>query len=121
MGVITMIIALRLFIMMISGFLGFYYGGQFRGASETPWLGTGLGLAAGFLIILIDLFFKKVMVKNILSLLLGIALGLVIHKLLMGLLVYTSVEEHFRNQFALISSVVFAQVKPVCLHKTLVH
>ena len=105
-----MIIALRLFIIAIGGLLGVYFGNQSSlvNSSSLPWLGLWLGLAAGFLIILIDLFFKKVTVKNILSLLLGIAIGLIIHRLLMGILSYTVVDVHFRNQFALISAVVFA-------------
>ena len=105
-----MIIALRLFILVIGGLLGVYFGSQVEWlrSSSMPWLGVGLGIAASLLIILIDLFFQKVTVKNILSLLLGIALGLIIHKLLMGLLLYTSVDTHFRDQFALISAVVFA-------------
>ncbi len=105
-----MIIALRLFILAIGALLGAYFGSQSAGIQATnfPWLGLFLGIAGGLLIILIDLFFKKVTVKNILSLLLGIALGLIIHQLLMGLLAYTGVETHFRNQFALVTAVIFA-------------
>ena len=104
-----MIIALRLFIILIGGLLGTYIGNQTAWVQTTgiPWLGTALGVAAGLLIILIDLFFKTVSVKNILSLLLGIALGLLIHKLLIGLLVYADVKASFANPFALISAVVF--------------
>lgn len=105
-----MIIALRLFIVAVGGFLGYYFGENMSWIQSLPhpWIGIGLGMALGFLVILIDLFFKKVTVKNILSLLLGIALGLLIHRLLMNLLVYANVEESFRNQFALITAVIFA-------------
>ncbi len=113
-----MIIALRFFILLIGAVLGYYFGDQSRAghfASQTPWLGIGLGTAAGLLVILIDLFFKKVTVKNILSVLLGIALGLLIHKLLISLLVYTAVDENFRNQFSLISAVIFAYLGAVTI------
>ena len=105
-----MIIALRLFILAVGGLLGYYLESQITQLhpAHTPWLGVGIGIAGGLLVILIDLFFKKVTVKNILSLLLGLALGLLIHRLLISLLAYTSVDEAFRNQFALISAVIFA-------------
>lgn len=105
-----MIIALRLFIVAIGSLLGYYFSGRvgWLNIGHAPWVGVAVGTGAGLLVILIDLFFKKVTVKNILSLLLGIALGLLIHRLLMSLLSYAGVEEGFRNQFALISAVIFA-------------
>lgn len=104
-----MVIALRLFIVVIGGLLGHYMGSHATGQfASNPWLGSALGIGAGLLVILIDLFFKKVTVRNILSLLLGIALGLLIHKLLMGLLSYADFGDDFKNQFAIISAVVFA-------------
>jgi len=105
-----MIIALRIFILIITGLLGSYVASQSQVGylAQMPWLGAAIGVGVGLLIILIDLFFKQVTVRNILSLLLGVALGLLIHKLLMNLLGYANVEEHFKNQFALFSAVVFA-------------
>ncbi|PIQ85120.1 MAG: PIN domain nuclease [Candidatus Omnitrophica bacterium CG11_big_fil_rev_8_21_14_0_20_45_26] len=104
-----MIIALRFFILLISGGLGFYWGDQMPWhMTYSPWMGIALGLAAGVLIILIDLFFKSVSVKNILSLLLGVALGLLIHRLLIQLLIYARVDQAFLDQFALLSAVIFA-------------
>ena len=112
-----MIIALRLFILLIGGVLGYYFGAQAGSAhvAHMPWLGVWIGVGGGLLVILIDLFFKKVTVKNILSLLLGIALGLLIHRLLLSLLVYTAVDDTFRNQFALISAVIFAYLGGVTI------
>lgn len=112
-----MIIALRLFILLISASLGYYFGSQSHlvPSGQIPWLGIGLGIGAGLLIILIDLFFKRVTVKNILSVLLGIALGLLIHKLLVSLLAYTSVESSFRDQFSLITAVIFAYLGAVTI------
>lgn len=105
-----MIIALRSFIVLIGGVLGFYFSEKLalQHSSYFPWVGVGIGIGCGLLVVLLDLFFKKVTVKNILSLLLGIALGLLIHKLLISLLVYTQVEESFRNQFAIITAVIFS-------------
>lgn len=112
-----MVIALRVFIVAIGGLLGFYMGSHATSGSLTayPWMGVTLGIAFSFLVILIDLFFKKVTVRNILSLLLGIALGLLIHRLLMELLAYTDFDNSFKNQFAIISAVVFAYLGAVTI------
>jgi uncharacterized protein YacL len=105
-----MIVVLRILIVILGGLLGTYIGGEFKEGylATAHWVGPVIGVGAGLLVILIDLFFKKVSVRNILSLLLGIALGLLIHKLLMNLLLYAKVEDVFRNQFALVSAVIFA-------------
>ncbi len=112
-----MVIALRLFILVIAGLLGHYMGSHAKTGylAAYPWMGLALGIASGFLVILIDLFFKKVTVRNILSLLLGIALGLLIHKLLMELIGYADFDENFKNQFAIISAVVFAYLGGVTI------
>ena len=112
-----MIIVLRFLILLIFGFLGFHFGSRidWMYPAQMPWIGTGVGILTGFLVILIDLFFKKVSVKNILSLLLGIALGLLIHRLLISLLVFTSVDEQFRNQFALLTAVIFGYLGGVTI------
>jgi len=112
-----MIIALRIFIIAIGGLLGYYMSSHAMTGILTSysWMGIALGIALSFLVILIDLFFKKVTVRNILSLLLGIALGLLIHKLLMGLLSYADFAENFENQFAIISAVVFSYLGAVTI------
>ncbi len=112
-----MVIALRFLILVICGFLGFYYGYESNLAisSHMPWLGVVIGLLVGCLVILIDLFFKKVSVKNILSVLLGFALGLLIHQLLVNLLAYTAVEQNFRDQFALITAVIFGYLGAITI------
>ena len=112
-----MVMALRFFILLIGGLLGFYMSRQAGGGywMHLPWFGPAIGVACGFLVVLLDLFFKKVTVRNILSLLLGIALGLLIHKLLMSLLVYAGIEEGFKNQFALVSAVVFAYLGAITI------
>ncbi len=74
-----MIILLRFLIVIVFTFIGYYFGLQFlAGAllSQYPWLGALIGALAGLLIILIDLYFKHLSVKNILSVLIGTALGL---------------------------------------------
>ncbi len=112
-----MVIALRLFIVLLSGLVGMHVSREVAWAhfATRPWQGAVVGVGCGLLVILIDLFFKRVTVRNVLSLLLGVALGLLIHKLLINLLFYAEVEDSFRNQFALISAIVFAYLGGVTI------
>jgi len=110
---IPMIILLR--VLMIIGFtlIGHYVGVHyFSGGllTQFPWLGLVFGALAGFVVILLDLYFKRLSVRNILSVLIGVTLGLWTHSLLMQV-VYnyaTGIPREQLGQIGVISAAIFA-------------
>ena len=52
---------------------------QYLHLPQAPWIGAAVGLSLGTLVISLDIFFKQYTVRNILSVLIGVALGLLIH------------------------------------------
>ena len=69
-----MIILLRCLIIIGFTLIGHYAGTHyFSGGllTQFPWLGLILGALTSFVVILIDLYFKRLSVRNILSVLLG--------------------------------------------------
>ena len=107
-----MIVLLRFLIVIIFSYIGYYFGFQFLTAgllSQYPWLGAGIGALCGLLVVLIDLYFKRLSVRNILSVLIGTALGLWIHSLIMGIIThYAGIPAAQLSQVGIISAVVFA-------------
>lgn len=106
-----MIILLRFLVVIVFTFIGYYFGLQFlAGAllSQYPWLGALIGALAGLLFVLIDLYFKRLSVKNILSVLMGAALGLWIHFLVMDVILrYSGIPAAQLSHIGIISAVVF--------------
>lgn len=107
-----MIILLRFLIVIVFTFIGYYFGFQFLAGSllsQYPWLGALIGTLVGLLVVLIDLYFKRLSVKNILSVLIGTALGLWIHFLVMDVIArYSAIPPAQLSQIGIISAVVFA-------------
>ncbi len=106
-----MIIAIRF--IFILGCALFSYISQFPWIANLPvrhteWISAGLGAMFGILIVSIDVFFKKFTVRNILSVLVGLALGLLTHRLFMTVVVYVHfTPEVFRN-FGILSAIIFS-------------
>lgn len=87
-----MVIFLRVLVLIVSGTIGYFYEPFFKVALP-PIIGgpverTLIGVCFGVAVILIDLYFKRVSVKSILSVFLGGLLGLSASRLLMGVLAY---------------------------------
>lgn len=72
------------------------------------WLGAGIGVLAGVLVLSLDIFFKQYTVKNILSVLIGLALGLAIHKLFMIVVGYANFPQESIHQFGVATAIVFS-------------
>lgn len=72
------------------------------------WLGAGVGLLAGTLVLSLDIFFKQYTVRNILSVLIGLALGLGTHKLFMLVVAYAGFPQETTQQFAVATAIIFA-------------
>ena len=73
----------------------------------TPMFGALIGFLAGILVISIDIFFKRFTVRNILSILIGIALGLLVHRLFMVVMNYANLGPDLVRQLGLASALVF--------------
>ena len=113
-----MVLVLRILFVMLFVVLG--YLSQFRWLfpfplPQGPWIGASIGLFLGFLVLLIDAFFKRFTVRNILSILLGIGLGLLVHRLFMGVAGYAAIPEEIRHQLGIISAVMFSYLGAVTL------
>lgn len=80
-----------------------------------PVIGAGMGLCFAVLVLVIDAFFKKFSVRNILSILLGIALGLLVHRLFMGVAFYAGLSEVVHHQIGVISAVMFSYLGAVTI------
>src|SRR3989338_6625457 len=86
---IPMIVLLRILIIIGFTFIGYFLGlHYFSGAwiNQFPWLGAVVGALGAFVVVLLDLYFKRLSVRNILSVLLGATIGLWTHSLLMQLI-----------------------------------
>ncbi|MBI3999616.1 MAG: TRAM domain-containing protein [Candidatus Omnitrophica bacterium] len=111
---------LRVLIFVAFTYMGHYLGiNYFAGGllSQFPWLGAFFGALAAFVIILLDLYFKNISVKNILSVLIGTTLGLWTHSLIMQV-VYnyaTGLPREQLAQIGIISSVVFAYLGAITI------
>lgn len=108
---VAMIMLFRVLIVfvfaLICHYLGLHY---FSGVwlNQFPWLGALIGALAGFVLVLLDLYFKRLSVRNILSVLIGAALGFWIHSLLIQVIQnYASIPSEQMQQIGLVSAVVF--------------
>ena len=116
---ISMILLLRLLMVIVLTLLGHYLGiHYFSGAllNQFPWLGALFGALAGFAVILLDLYFKHLSVKNILSILIGATLGLWIHSLLMQVLHnYALISPDQLGQIGIVSAAIFAYLGAITI------
>lgn len=83
--------------------------------AEGPWIGAAIGLFIAVLVLVIDEFFKKFTVRNILSILVGIALGLLVHRLFMGVASYAEISQEIKHQIGIISAVLFSYLGAVTM------
>lgn len=113
-----MIIFLRFIIVIISGSIGHYFGIRyFQGdlLTQYPWLGALLGVLGGFFVILVDLYFKRLTVRNILSVLIGSTLGFGANQLLMQIVNYLNVPAETLDQVGIISAAMFCYLGAVTI------
>ncbi|HOW59949.1 MAG TPA: TRAM domain-containing protein [Candidatus Omnitrophota bacterium] len=76
--------------------------------SHAGWIASALGLAIGVLFVLFDIFFKQFTVRNILSVILGLGIGLLTHRLLMIVVAYANVPAEPMSNIVLASAIIFA-------------
>jgi len=111
-----MILVLRILFVVLFTFVGYVSEFQWLFPFKLPQgglIGAGLGLCLAVLVIALDAFFKRFTVRNILSILLGIALGLLVHRLFMGVARYANVPGDILHQVGIISAVMFSYLGAV--------
>jgi uncharacterized protein YacL len=74
---------------------------------HAAWVGAAIGFFIGTLVVSIDIFFKQFTVRNILAVLIGIALGLLVHRLFMMVVAYASFSPETLKQFGVATAIVF--------------
>ncbi len=76
------------------------------GLPDSQWVGLLIGICSATIIVSLDLFFKQYSVRNVLSVIIGLALGLTTHHLLIQALENMHVDTALAHQMALFSSVI---------------
>ena len=80
-----------------------------------PWIGAVIGLGFSALILLVDAFFKHFTVRNILAVLVGVGLGLLVHRLLMGVAEHAQVSQDVLQQVGVLSAIIFSYLGAVTI------
>lgn len=105
-----MIVFMRLLFILGCALYGFFSEADWFGPlqlSDLPAVRAAVGLLLGTLIVSIDAFFKRFTVRNILAFILGTALGLLVHKLLMSVMASLNLPSEALLQFGTSSAVIF--------------
>ena len=74
----------------------------------SEWISAGIGALVGVLVVLIDVFFKQYTVRNILAVILGLALGLLTHRLFMTVVAYAHFTPEVLRNFGIATAIVFS-------------
>ena len=74
----------------------------------STWISAVVGGLIGVLVVTIDIFFKQYTVRNILSVILGLALGLLTHKLFMMVVAYARFSDDVNQTFGIASAILFS-------------
>ncbi len=113
-----MVLLLRILFIAFFTLLGFVSQFQWLFPFQLPhgaWIGGLIGFFLAFLVLLIDAFFKRFSVRNILAILLGIAFGLLVHRLFMGLAQYAELPPSTFQQVGVISALMFSYLGAVTI------
>ncbi len=107
-----MIILVRVLFIAGCSLFGFYIShfGWFQSLPlpHEAWAGATLGCLGGVFVIALDVYFKRFTVRNILSVLLGLALGLMVHRLYMMIFSYVDLSESLQRQMGIFSAIIFS-------------
>ena len=113
-----MILLIRILFVLLCSVFGYFAGAPWLVAFDlpvSPWIGAGMGCFLGILVISIDVFFKQYTVRNILSVLTGVALGLLIHKLFMAALAFAHLPAQATEQLGVASAIIFTYLGVVTI------
>lgn len=76
--------------------------------NQVSWISAGIWTLGGLVIVLLDIFFKQYTVRNILSVIVGLALGLLTHKLFMMVVMYAHFTDEINRTYGILSAIVFS-------------
>lgn len=113
-----MILALKILFVVLVTALGYFSEFQWLFPFQLPHGGlysAAIGFCFAVLVLLIDAFFKRFTVRNILSILLGIGLGLLVHRLFMNVVAYSELSDATRQQIGIIAAVMFSYLGAVTI------
>ena len=74
----------------------------------SEWISAAIGGFVGVLIVLIDVFFKQYTVRNILAVILGLALGLLTQRLFMMVVAYAHFTSEVTRNFGIATAIIFS-------------
>ena len=80
---------------------------------HADWIAAGIGFCVGILVLSLDIFFKKFTVRNILSVLIGVGLGLLVHRLVMMVVAYTDYSPETIRQLGIATAIIFTYLGAV--------
>lgn len=106
-----MLLLIRILFIVACGFFGFLVQAPWLGGSALPnqqLVSAIAGLSIGLFVVGLDIFFKRYTVRNILSVLLGMALGLLVHRLFLSMLGYFHLSPTTMEDFAAAGAIVFS-------------
>ena len=114
-----MIILIRILFLAGCSLFG-YYAAHFpwfqqMALPQNVWSGPLLGFLGGAFVISLDVYFKRFTVRNILSVILGLALGLLVHRLYMSVIAYANFAPAFEHQMGILSAIVFSYLGMVTI------
>jgi len=75
---------------------------------HAEWLSAAVAGTLGLLIVLIDIFFKQFTVRNILAVIIGLALGLLTHRLFMMVLTYVELPAEVTRISGMATAIIFS-------------
>ncbi len=75
---------------------------------HSEWISAAIGGLVGVLIVSIDIFFKQYTVRNILAVILGLALGLLTHRLFMMVVAYAHFTPEVTRNFGIATAIIFS-------------
>ncbi len=105
-----MILIIRILFVVICALFGFASGVPFLtmlNLPDSPLISTIVAAMLGVIVVTLDIFFKQYTVRNILSVIVGAALGLFTHVLVMKVIVYGGLSPLVTQQVGLATAIVF--------------
>jgi uncharacterized protein YacL len=106
-----MILAIRFIFILGCALFGYLAQIQWLLNLQVPyseWISAAIGGLVGVLIVSIDIFFKQYTVRNILAVILGLALGLLTHKLFMTVVAYAHFTPEVARNFGIATAIIFS-------------
>jgi uncharacterized protein YacL len=106
-----MILAIRIIFILGCTLFGYLAQIQWLLNLQVPhseWISAAIGALVGVLIVSIDIFFKQYTVRNILAVILGLALGLLTHRLFMMVVTYANFTSEVARNFGIATAIVFS-------------